>query len=266
MHDGPNRRHIAHRGVVGPGIGAAQRMHLPDKMREGRIGLRLEVPASTTKLHTLRLPLSNVHLAASRKVVLIDTGSPGDARRILRWLDRLGLGAPAAILLTHGHADHAGSAAALRIATGAPIYLAAPDWPMVEAGKNRPLRATRRSAIPLKYMVPDSFPAFTPDVALTEGGAEALGLDATILSTPGHTPGSASLVFPDGRAVVGDLLMGGYLGGTLWPRRPRPHYFADEPDRIAPSLARVLALGATTLLVGHGGPLSVADLLDGKLP
>lgn len=215
-----------------------------------------------TAIHTLRLPLSNVHLVVGRSLVLFDAGSPGDASRILRWIDRFGRGAPSAIVLTHGHADHAGSAAALRAATGAPIWLAREDWPMVETGQNRPLRAVRASAIPLKYAVPGRFQAFTPDFALSEGAAADLGLDAAILATPGHTPGSASVLFPDGSAIVGDLLMGGYFGGALRPRLPRPHYFAEDTARNAASLANLLARGAHILHVGHGGPLAAADLRD----
>jgi hydroxyacylglutathione hydrolase len=214
-------------------------------------------------IHSLRLRLSNVHLVTGRATVLFDSGSPGEERRILDWIDGLGLPRPQAIVLTHAHADHAGSAAALRRITGAKLCLAAPDWPMAEAGQNRPLRPVRPSARPLTYLVPHRFPAFTPDLALEGSPAlTALGLDATLLATPGHTPGSVSAVFPDGQAIVGDLLMGGYLGGAIRPRSPRPHYFADDPASLSFSLAQVLDAGARTLHVGHGGPLNVTDIKD----
>jgi glyoxylase-like metal-dependent hydrolase (beta-lactamase superfamily II) len=214
-------------------------------------------------VHTLRLTFANVHLVVGPSVVLIDTGSPGNTARILSWVDGIGAGRPSAIVLTHGHGDHAGSARELRDATQAPVWLARADWTMVEVGRNPPLRPTRASAIPLKYMVPNRFPAFRPDRDLTHDSPAALGLAARLVPTPGHTPGSISLVLDGGQAIVGDLLMGGYLGGQLRPSRPRPHYFADDRAALGPSLARVLAAGATTLHLGHGGPISAADLSNG---
>jgi glyoxylase-like metal-dependent hydrolase (beta-lactamase superfamily II) len=211
-------------------------------------------------IRTLRLKMSNVHLALSRKAVLFDSGSPGEAPRIRAWLDALGV-RPAAIVLTHAHADHAGCARALREATGAPICLAPGDWPAAAAGRNAPLHPVRLSAWPLKHLVPDRFPAFRPDIALDRPDALAdLGLDARLLATPGHTAGSVSAVFPDGQAIVGDVLMGGYLGGAIRPSAPRSHYFADDPPGNAESLRRLIAQGATRLHVGHGGPLRLADL------
>src|SRR5215212_7055047 len=63
-------------------------------------------------------------LADAGGVVLLDTGFPGDAARIRRQVEALGLGAKdvRAILLTHGHIDHAGNAAKLREWSPAPIY------------------------------------------------------------------------------------------------------------------------------------------------
>src|ERR1041385_8281716 len=57
-------------------------------------------------------------------VVLLDTGFPGDATRIRRRMADAGVGPKdvRAILLTHGHLDHAGNAAELRHWTGAPVY------------------------------------------------------------------------------------------------------------------------------------------------
>jgi glyoxylase-like metal-dependent hydrolase (beta-lactamase superfamily II) len=42
----------------------------------------------------LRLRVSNVHLVVGKGTVLIDSGSPGEADRILDWIKGLGLPAP----------------------------------------------------------------------------------------------------------------------------------------------------------------------------
>ncbi len=68
--------------------------------------------------------------------VLIDTGFPGNAEKILGALRELGK-QPSDIkhlLLTHTHADHIGNAAAIRKATGARTYMHPLDAPITEAG------------------------------------------------------------------------------------------------------------------------------------
>lgn len=81
-----------------------------------------------------------------------------------------------------------------------------------------------------------------------------------MLETPGHTAGSISVVLEDKQAIVGDLLMGGYFGGAIWPTHAREHYFADAPEHLPESQQRLRETGATTVYVGHGGPLSAAEL------
>ncbi|MEZ4559412.1 MAG: hypothetical protein R2854_23750 [Caldilineaceae bacterium] len=68
------------------------------------------------------------------------------------------------------------------------------------------------------------FPAFTPSLLLDDGVSLVdlgvnLGADAHVLPTPGHTPGSVSLILPDqGDAIVGDVLMGdGWAGRSVPP-------------------------------------------------
>jgi len=63
--------------------------------------------------------------------VLVDAGNPGQAERILGQMARLGVapGDVRLILITHGHVDHFGSAAALRREIGAPVAIHALDAP-----------------------------------------------------------------------------------------------------------------------------------------
>lgn len=77
-------------------------------------------------IHTIRGIMGVCHLLVDAKcdAVLIDTGLVGEPWQI-RWrLHRLGLGPDAvkAILLTHGHLDHAGNLAWAKAWSGAPIY------------------------------------------------------------------------------------------------------------------------------------------------
>jgi len=62
---------------------------------------------------------SNVYLLTDGPMTLVDTGLPGNVAAILDFIALLGRdpGELAYIVLTHGHMDHSGSAAALKRVT-----------------------------------------------------------------------------------------------------------------------------------------------------
>ncbi|PMP94905.1 MAG: hypothetical protein C0167_03595 [Nitrososphaera sp.] len=63
-----------------------------------------------------RIPIEQVNgnsyiVVSGGDVVIVDTGIPGNAERILKEADSLGSARISAIILTHYHLDHSGSAA-----------------------------------------------------------------------------------------------------------------------------------------------------------
>lgn len=66
-----------------------------------------------------------VILTEGDAVTLVDTGYPGDREQLLASLAQVGSSpeAVAAVLITHAHNDHLGSAEYLRAAYGTPVYL-----------------------------------------------------------------------------------------------------------------------------------------------
>lgn len=204
--------------------------------------------------------IANAYLLRGRRSVLIDTGNPGSEHSILRQLARHGVrpAEVALILLTHGHIDHVGSAAALHALTGAPIAIHARDAAVLRSGQNPRLRPSGPSGHLLRRMpfINRHATPIEPDLLL-DGPLDlaTYGVDATVIATPGHTPGSLSVLLGDD-AIIGDLLMGGYAAGKLLPHVPNDHYFIDDRAQARASLSRVLGHASGRLWVGHGGPLT----------
>src|SRR5215471_298146 len=86
--------------------------------------------------------IANAYLVGDKAWwVLVDACTPGNQARIRRAAERrFGSGSrPRAILLTHGHFDHAGSAAALADAWGdVPIYAHSLEVPYITGQAHYP--------------------------------------------------------------------------------------------------------------------------------
>ena len=83
-----------------------------------------------------------------------------------------------------------------------------------------------------------------------------MGINGFIHHTPGHSKGSISIELDNGEAIIGDLMMGGYLGGTFYPQLPGYHYFIDNMDEVRKSIRKTMNFKSEKFYVGHGGPLS----------
>lgn len=202
----------------------------------------------------------NSYLLIGERVVVVDTGVPGSARRVLRALRRRGFSPQdvALIVLTHAHADHAGAAAELRARTGAAIVAGAGDEAMMTRGHNGAMKPTARPGRAIEPFIGKDYPRFTPDLLLTAPlDLHPFGVPGRVLVTPGHTAGSLVVMLDDGQAIAGDLVRGRFLA----PRRPVLHFFHDDPTRARGQLAALLEEhGVRRLHPGHGHALTAAAL------
>lgn len=208
---------------------------------------------------TIRLTISNAFLLLGRRPVLIDCGCPRDAARLQRQMERYGVqpGDLSLLLLSHNHFDHCGSAKALHGWSKAPVAIHPLDTARLRTGAiARPTPVTLTGRL-IRPFVMRPYPGIEPDVALADQmRLDDYGIDGAVYHTPGHTAGSVSVLLDDGRAIVGDLIMGGFFGGKLLPRLPGYEYYAEDLDAVHCSLQRLLDLGAAEFFVGHGGPLT----------
>jgi len=196
-----------------------------------------------------RIPIERVNgnsylVARGDEVIVVDTGIPGNAERIIGEVGALGPGRRiSAIILTHYHIDHSGSAADIRAATGAKVYVHEADAPFVSGEQRPPLPPTvpKETLDAYSWMKP-----VRPDAILRDGDV-VFGF--RVVHVPGHTPGSIAL--HDGRSLfAGDNLnvRDGSIGGS-----PAPYDW--DNSRAKESLRRLLGLEFDVLLPGHGPPV-----------
>ena len=206
----------------------------------------------------------NSFILVGERPVLVDSGMPGSAPKILAALAQEGF-APSdvsLILITHRHVDHIGSAAALKRATGAPVAVHALDADGLSRGDGGPRPPTgwggrlfNLTGLPSQHAEPcEPGLVIEGDFALEPYGVPG----GVVLHTPGHTAGSMSALLPNGDVLAGDLAIGGilFLGGIVRLGHARKPPFEDNPITVRQSLLQLLDRGASRFYVGHGGPLT----------
>ncbi len=207
----------------------------------------------------IRGAISNCYLLLGERPVLVDTGAPGDLKRILAALRAQAVEPAqlALIVLTHGHSDHAGCAAELRRRSGAQIALHAGDIALARGGRNGVLAPQDALGRILRPFLDEEYEAFEPDLLFRDGfSLEPHGVKGNVLATPGHTPGSASVVLGSGEAVIGDVLR----GSLVWPNQARDHYFCNDPELNRRSIVRLAREGLLRCHPGNFGSFPGAEL------
>ena len=197
-------------------------------------------------------------------VMLIDSGFPGNRDDVLGSLRQLGFGVDdmRAILLTHAHIDHFGTAIWFAKTHGIPVYchsaevghakreyleqvspadlakhLWQPKW------LNWSVQLSRKGAL-----TRDGIPT---TLALTEDVAAGLPGAPKSIPTPGHTSGHCSYVI-DGVLVSGDALVTGHPVAPRTGPQLLLEVFNHDQQGCLRSLAALGLLDTEVLLPGHG--------------
>ncbi|BCY11511.1 MBL fold metallo-hydrolase [Actinoplanes sp. L3-i22] len=216
-------------------------------------------------------------------LVLVDAGLPAHLPRLRDHLSRSGrsLRDIRSVLLTHGHPDHTGLAAALNDA-GADVWIHRLDAAILADGPRSALRHAKPERSMLPYLLRRPGAIGAPLHLARKGGFTAKPVRTVrtfdgdqrlddvpgrpqAISLAGHTPGSAAYHFADlGVLFTGDALvthdgLTGRTGPTLVCRG-----FTHDSKAALASLDRLARVPASLLLPGHGesfdgGPLAAAD-------
>ncbi|MEP6821408.1 MAG: MBL fold metallo-hydrolase [Chthoniobacterales bacterium] len=203
--------------------------------------------------------------------VLVDAGLPGRAKQIFAGAEaRFGAGAkPEAIILTHGHFDHAGSAAQLAERWDVPIYAHPLELPYL-TGKSSypPPDPTIGGAIAfLSRFMPSGSYDFDGAIRPLEPNTVPGISGWEWIATPGHSPGHISLFRSADRVLLaGDALAtmnmdswaGLVSGRQVLARAGAP--FNCDWDATRASVQSLAALRPNVVGCGHGIPISDPDL------
>lgn len=141
-------------------------------------------------------------ITTSAGIILIDASYDYSVRALVTdGLRKLGLNPSdiKAVFVTHNHRDHSGGARYLQDRYAPRVYMAATDWDIVQTQN-----ATND---------PNGPPVPTRDLNVTDGMRYALGdTTITVYITPGHTPGTLSLLIPV--KIKGVSHLAAFWGGT----------------------------------------------------
>jgi len=173
-----------------------------------------------------------VYCEETLECAVVDPGA--EAERILPEIYEAGL-KPVILINTHGHIDHIGANRDIRDKFGIPIYIHAADSQML--GKIQQLELS------LFLGAKDSPPA---DHFLADGDEVKIGKTSLrVIHTPGHSPGSVSLL-GTGFLLSGDTLFMEGVGRTDLPGGSQKQLERSLRERI------MVLPDEIVVLPGHG--------------
>lgn len=164
-------------------------------------------------VHEVPLGIVNAFLLEDRgAVVIVDTGQFGNGQRLLAAVGEIGRRPRdvRAILVTHCHADHAGSLAVVKGVTGAPAHMHPADAELVRLGQAmRPaepspslLGVLTRIGRPLMKKRFERVPPAVIEHEIGDGDRLDLLGGIRVVATPGHTVGHLSFLWPAGGVLI----------------------------------------------------------------
>lgn len=180
------------------------------------------------------------------RAIIVDPG--GESARLAQEVEGLHV---EAILLTHGHLDHAGGAADLKALLTA------------RQGREVPVIGPLREDLFLLERIEQQAAAFglngmksvTPDRFSKDGDVLSfLGHEVEVAHVPGHTPGHVVFILRQaGVVITGDTLFRGTVGRTDFP-------YGNERQLLERIRSKLFTLPDDMIVLpGHGLPTTIGE-------
>ena len=193
--------------------------------------------------------------------ILVDVGQSYDMviremKKLKLTLERLKL-----VIITHAHSDHVKALSELKEKTGCKVLVHREDKESLEKGYGGIAEGTMFIAKVFAAIANNIiksinlFPPVSPDIIIEDSyDLSEFGFDAQIISTPGHTKGSISIVSGN-EAIVGDVFF------NIFPKSCVSLYSNDK-EKLLETCVKLLDAEYDVYYLGHGRPLLYNELED----
>jgi glyoxylase-like metal-dependent hydrolase (beta-lactamase superfamily II) len=214
------------------------------------------------KIAAARIGYSNVVLIKNgANSVLVDTGLKGRFKKVKTLLSQLQVepGEVKLIVLTHVHYDHTGNLQRLKEYTGAKVLVHQNEYENLKSGfipipdgqgKYSRLISKFGKLVYPKYASPRAFEADL--INEDEFDLSKYGIAGKVISTPGHTLGSQSVLLGP-KLIAGDTFIN-LKNGKIFPP------FCNEPKVLIHTWQNLFDLGIEEIYPGHGKPLKIGEV------
>lgn len=204
---------------------------------------------------------SNVYLVkTSQQTILIDTAKSNKRNQLVKKLHAFGVDKINWLILTHTHYDHCQNAAWLKenfqcqiaVHKNAEDYIGKGKTPLPN-GTNLLTKAFIALARQLQSSRFNYSPFVADKMVTTKASFSESGLQ--VLTTPGHSSDSITVLIDNEIAIIGDTMFG------VFPRSIFPPY-ADNRKLLLKQWEQLSQTTCQLFLPGHGKPIHRQLLID----
>lgn len=215
----------------------------------------------------IKVGIDNCYIIKQEGTILIDGGMPGEINKFSKGLNDLGIipGEIKAMIITHCHWDHIGCAKKIKDMTNAKVIVQKYEKNILLKGDPvMPPAVTRWGRIfgvlVNKMSKKHTIEPCEVDIVIEDEdySLEEFGINGKIVFTPGHSPGSISVVLDSGDAFVGDMAMNG-LPLTFGPNLP---IFAEDMNALKNSWRKLIEKGVKNIYPAHGKSFPIEKLIN----
>ncbi|NOZ60884.1 MAG: MBL fold metallo-hydrolase [Calditrichaeota bacterium] len=217
------------------------------------------------KIQTIKVGVDNCYLIGEKSQILVDAGMPGKFSNFVKGLEKRHVNPDniKLIVITHCHWDHIGCAKKIKDLTAAKILVHENEEKFLANGiVVMPPAVTRWGKIFATFLK-----SLTKNLNLDPCSADIIhrgknfslqeyGIEGEVIFTPGHSPGSVSVVLDSGEAFVGDMAMNGHPL-TIRPSLP---IFAENLEQLKNSWKNLIDRDVKMIYPAHGKPFPIEKL------